>query len=78
LPTLYDNKVGNKQKPMSQTRQTILEEMRNNSNITKVELQRLLKISSTAIDNNIAYLKKNGHIERVSSNKSGYWKVNEK
>lgn len=83
---LYDNMVGNKVgdkigdklKPLSQTRQTILEEMRNNPNVTKAELQRLLKISGTAIDNNIAYLKKNGYIERVGSNKSGYWKVNDK
>ena len=52
--------------------------MRNNPNVTKAELQRLLKISGTAIDNNIDYLKKNGYIERVGSNKSGYWKVNEK
>ncbi len=72
------DKIGNKQKPMSQTRQSILEEMRNNPNVTKAELQRLLKISGTAIDNNIAYLKKNGYIERIGSNKSGYWKVNEK
>ena len=51
--------------------------MRNNHNVTKAELQRLLKISSTAIDNNIAYLKKNGHIEKVGSNKTSYWKVDE-
>ena len=72
------DKIGDKLKPLSQTRQTILEEMRNNPNVTKEELQRLLKISGTAIDKNIAYLKKNGYIERVGSNKSGYWKVNEK
>ena len=72
------DKIGDKLKPLSQTRQTILEEMRNNPNVTKAELQRLLKISGTAIDNNIDYLKKNGYIERVGSNKSGYWKVNDK
>jgi len=51
--------------------------MRNNPNITKAELSRILGISTTAIDNNISFLKKNGYIERVGSNKTGYWKVNE-
>jgi predicted HTH transcriptional regulator len=71
------NKVGNNQKPLNQTRQIIIAEMRNNPNITKAELSRLLGISTTAVDNNISYLKKNGYIERIGSNKTGYWKVNE-
>ena len=71
------DKVGDKQSPLNQTRQTILSEMRNNPNITKAELSRILGISTTAIDNNISFLKKNGYIERVGSNKTGYWKVDE-
>ena len=70
------DKVGDKQSTLNQTRQTILSEMRNNPNITKAELSRILGISTTAIDNNISFLKKNGYIERVGSNKTGYWKVN--
>ena len=34
-----------------------------------------LRISDTAIDNNIRYLKNNGYLERIGSNKDGYWKV---
>ncbi len=71
------DKVGDKQSTLNQTRQTILSEMRNNPNITKAELSRILGISTTAIDNNISFLKKNGYIERVGSNKTGYWKVDE-
>ena len=71
------DKVGNNQGTLNKTRQTILSEMRNNSNITKAELSRILGISTTAIDNNISFLKKNGHIERIGSNKAGYWKVHE-
>ena len=71
------NKVGDKQSTLNQTRQAILFEMRNNPNITKAELSRILGISTTAIDNNISFLKKNGYIERVGSNKTGYWKVDE-
>ena len=32
-------------------------------------------ISTTTIDNNISFLKKNGYIERIGSNKTGYWNV---
>ena len=71
------DKVGNNSKPLSQNRQTIIAEMRNNPNITKAELSRIIGISTTAIDKNISFLKTNGYIERIGSNKSGYWKVNE-
>ncbi len=69
------NKVGNIRSTLNQTRQIILSEMRNNPNITKVELSRILGLSTTAIDNNITFLKKNGYIERIGSNKTGYWKI---
>lgn len=69
------NNIDKTQKPLNETRQKILSEMRNDPNVTKAELSRMIGISTTAIDNNIAYLKKNGYIERVGSNKAGYWRV---
>ena len=69
------NRVSNKERPLNETRKIILAEMRNNPNVTKAELSRTIGISTTAIDNNIAYLKKNGYIERIGSNKTGYWEV---
>lgn len=68
------NKVGNK-KPLNSRRQKILEEMRDDPNITTVELHRILGVSETAVEKNILFLKENGYIERVGSKKSGYWKV---
>lgn len=62
-------------KPLSERRAIILKEMRNNPNISKVELRKILGISSTAVDNNISYLKKNGYIKRIGSDKGGYWSV---
>lgn len=53
----------------------ILSEIRNNSNITKPLLSILIGIGKTAIDNNIAKLKKYGYIERVGSNRNGAWQV---
>lgn len=67
-------KVGNKSE-LNERRQRILTEMRDNPNITKNELHKLLGVSTTAIDNNITYLKENGYIERIGSTKAGYWKV---
>ncbi|MCD8347482.1 MAG: winged helix-turn-helix transcriptional regulator, partial [Lachnospiraceae bacterium] len=68
------NKVGNK-KPLNSRRQRILGEMRDNPNVTTAELHRLIGVSETAIEKNIAVLKENGYVERVGSKKSGYWKV---
>lgn len=67
-------KVG-KKKELSSRRATIIAEMRDNPNITAQQLSVILKISTTAIENNIKYLRDNGYIERVGSTKSGYWKV---
>lgn len=69
--------MGNKNKKSSLTRvQTrILMELRNNPNITKPKLAIQIGGGKTTIDNGIAALKKYGSMERIGSNKSGYWKV---
>ncbi|MGI6742770.1 MAG: RNA-binding domain-containing protein [Eubacteriales bacterium] len=75
-------KLGNKntgdvlvRKPLNERRKLILSEMRDNPNITMAELQKILGISGTAVDNNIAFLRKNGYIERIGSRRGGYWRV---
>lgn len=75
-------KLGNKstdsmsvRKSLNERRKLILSEMRDNPNITKAELQKILRISGTAVDNNIAFLRKNGYIERIGSRRGGYWNV---
>lgn len=73
------DKVGDKSvekdKKLNPTRRLILKEMRNNPNITQMQLMDIIGIGETAIQNNISYLRKNGYIERIGSNKNGYWKV---
>ena len=70
------NKVGNrKDKGLTNNRQLILQEIRNNPNITTVQLSKAINISETAIDNNLKYLKENGYIKRNGSNKTGYWEI---
>ncbi len=60
---------------LSQTQIRMLSEIRNNPNITKPELAILLNVGKTTVDNGITALKKYGYIERVGSNKTGYWNV---
>ena len=73
------NKVGDKssdqKKNLNSTHRLILDEIRNNPNITQIQLMVAVGIGKTAIQNNISYLKKNGYIERIGSKKNGYWKL---
>ena len=73
------NKVGNKMgnKNLNNSQIKVLAEIRNNPNVTKQQLMTLCELSKTSIDNIISTLKKLGYIERIGSNKTGYWKVNE-
>ena len=75
--TKMGNKVGNKvgNKKMNNSQIKVLSEIRNNPNITKQQLMLVCELGKTSIDNIIATLKKLGYIERVGSNKTGYWKV---
>lgn len=73
--TAAGNKEISNKKPLNARRVKILEEMRNNPNITQVQLSKIIGVGITAIENNIKFLKENGYIERVGSNKTGYWKV---
>lgn len=58
-------------------RRKILEEIKNSPNVTQSQLSRIIGIGLTSIENNIKFLKDNRYLERIGSNKSGYWKVNE-
>jgi len=60
---------------LSQTQQKILNEIRNNPNITQPQLAHAISLGETTVYKGIAHLKKDGFIERVGSNKDGYWKV---
>lgn len=76
------NKVGNKnavavskEAALTKTQVRILAEIRNNPNITKARIMEKLEVGKTTVDTGISVLKKFGYIERVGSNKSGYWKI---
>lgn len=82
IPFKRVNKVGDKvgdkvgeNVPLNRRRQQIISEMRDNPNVTIPELQKILGISETAVEKNIAFLRENGYIERIGSKRTGYWKV---
>ena len=71
------DKVGDKKSYNSITsEEKILNAIRDNPSITKPEICKIVGLGKTSIDNYISKLKKKGMIERIGSNKTGYWKVN--
>ena len=56
-------------------RKKILEIIRDNPRISKAGLSKELGISTTAVSNNISFLRSNGYIERIGSTKGGSWKL---
>jgi len=54
----------------------ILREVHNNPKVTKKELEQVVSISASAIDNNIDILKNLGLLTREGSDKGGNWKIN--
>ena len=65
--------MGNKVK-VNKTQRKIIDEMRDNPNVTLLQLMIEIGLGRAAIQNNVTYLRKNGLIERVGSNKNSYWK----
>jgi len=53
----------------------IIEVMKENKYATAKELSEHIKISTTAVDNNISKLKKKGILKRIGPAKGGYWEV---
>ena len=83
IPFNRINKVGikvenNEDNKLTNNRKKIIAEIRNNPNITSKQLTLILGISETAVEKNMKYLKEKNYIERVGSNKTGYWKVKDK
>ena len=74
IPLRWINNVGDKIK-VNKTQSKIIDEMRDNPNVTLLQLMIEIGLGRTAIQNNITYLGKNGLIERLGSNKPGYREV---
>jgi len=82
IPFKWNNQPGDNPRdnsgdraPLNATQKKMLNEIRNNPNITHPQLSQALELKRTAIQTNISYLRDNDYIKRVGSNKSGYWEV---
>lgn len=53
----------------------LLELLKINPNITQVELSKKLNVSRRTISTLLSHLKERGKIERVGSDRKGYWKI---
>ena len=60
---------------LSSREKQVYEAIKGNSHITKEQLLQELQIPKTTIDRIIKKLKESSYIERVGSNKTGYWKI---
>ncbi len=60
---------------LNENQQKIIENIKNNPYITISELSSKLKLSTTAIENNIKKLKDKGIIKRIGPAKGGHWEI---
>ncbi len=73
---ILSEKLGNRLgKRLGENRMKILKMIENNATATISEMSEKLKISKTAVEKNIKYLKDNKLIERIGPAKGGLWKV---
>ena len=68
-------KLGEK---LGENRTAIMRAIAANPKVTVVQLARQLGISTTAVENNLRYLKTQNLISRIGAAKGGIWRVNEK
>ncbi len=61
---------------LSTTQRQIIDILKDNPEITIKEIADKLEKNETTVVRNIGKLKKQGIIERVGSDKTGYWKIN--
>ena len=60
---------------LNETQSKVLREIKNNPNITKPELAKLVGLSKTSIDNAISALKEKKLLTHIGANKNGHWDV---
>lgn len=60
---------------INSTQKAMIEELRNNPNITIEQLTKKLNKGKTAVANNLRKLREQNIIERIGSDRSGYWEV---
>ena len=60
---------------MGENEEKILEIIKDDKFVTISKLSKLLGLSTTAVEKNIAKLKEKGFLKRVGPAKGGYWEI---
>ena len=60
---------------MGENQKKILEAIQKNNQATISDLSKILRISTTSVEKNIAKLKQKGILKRVGPDKGGRWEV---
>lgn len=60
---------------LSNTQKLIIKLMKQNNQITQIELSKELEVNESTIKRNISKLKSKGILIRLGSDKNGYWKI---
>jgi ATP-dependent DNA helicase RecG len=77
-PFEYDDNIEKIDKindKINDKKKIILDVIIKNPNVTIPEINEITKISTATISRYLKQLQEKGIIERVGSNKSGYWKI---
>lgn len=75
---IHQSQVINSELKLTDSQKLIVSLMKDNPNVTIAELALATKMSDTGVYNNINRLRSSGLIERIGSNKNGYWKIKAK
>lgn len=75
---IFADTVNDTVKPQNDTvNDTVFSLIKQNNKITANEMSERLKMSLSTVRRKIKELRNNGKIERIGSDKSGYWKINQ-
>lgn len=69
------HKAGDIPVRLNETQRRVLEAIRDNPNVTHAQLMASLGLGKTSIQNAVTHLRESGIVERVGSNKTGWWRV---
>ncbi len=74
----YNNLIGNntiKNNDLNETQNKVLQLIKENNRITQKEMMDNLNVARATITRTISYLKENGYIDRIGSDRDGYWQL---
>ncbi len=72
--SLIDNNII-KNNDLNETQNKVLQLIKENSRITQKEMMGSLNVARATITRTISYLKENGYIDRIGSDRDGYWRL---